>query len=76
VSIYVFFKPKWLNITMIGIAILVAVSIYALLVPAWRSATFVVSAIGLGVACFMVLGACIYVLLRLRRENIKKKQRR
>ena len=76
VSIYIFFKPKWRDITMIGIAILVAVSIYALLVPAWRSATFLVSAIGLGVACFMVLGACIYVLLRLRRENLKKKQRR
>ncbi len=75
-SVYVFFKPKWLDITITCVAILVGVSIYALLVPAWRSATFLVSAIALGVACFMVLGASIYVLLRLRRENLKKKQRR
>ncbi len=74
VSIHVFFKPKWKGITYI--AILVAVSICALLVPAWRNATFVVSAIVLGVACFMVLGASIYVLLRLWRENLKKKRNR
>lgn len=76
VSLYVFFKPKWLDITITGLAVLVGVSLYAILVPAWRNATFVVSAIVLGVACFMVLGASIYVLLRLRWENSKKKRRR
>jgi hypothetical protein len=76
VSVYVFFKPKWVNITVTGLAALVGVSIYALLVPAWRNATFVISAIALGVAVLMVLGASIYVLLRLWRENLKKKQRR
>lgn len=76
VSIYVFFKPKWLDITIIGIAVLVGVSLYAFLIPAWRNATFVMSAIVLGVTCFMVLGASIYVLLRLLWENLKKKRKR
>jgi len=75
VSIYVFFKPKWVDITVTGIAVIVAVSLYALLVPTWRNMTFVASAIILGVAVFMVLGASIYVLLRLVWENIKKKRR-
>lgn len=75
VSVYVFFKPKWVNITITGLAALVGVGIYALLVPAWRNSTFVISAIALGVAVLMVLGASIYVLLRLWRENLKKKVR-
>jgi hypothetical protein len=75
ISVYIFFKPRWLDITITGIAVLVGVSIYALLVPAWRNATFVVSAIALGVGVLMVLGASIYVLLRLWRENLKKKVR-
>ncbi len=73
ISVYIFFKPRWRDITITGLAVLVGVSIYALLVPAWRNATFVVSAIALGVAVLMVLGASIYVLLRLWRENLKKK---
>jgi hypothetical protein len=76
VSIYVFFKPKWVDITVTGIAVLVAVGLYALLVPAWRHMTFVVSAIILGVAVFMVLGASIYVLLRLVWETLKVKAKR
>jgi hypothetical protein len=33
ISVYIFFKPRWLDITITGIAVLVGVSIYALLVP-------------------------------------------
>lgn len=73
ISVYIFFKPRWRDITITGLAVLVGVSIYTLLVPSWRNATFVVSAIALGVAVLMVLGAGIYVLLRLWRENLKKK---
>lgn len=76
VSLYLFFRPKWLDVTVTSVAIVGAVVIYVFLVPAWRSATFVVSAMVLGVACFAVLGAGIYVLLRLLWENLKKKKRR
>jgi hypothetical protein len=76
VSIYVFFKPKWVDIAVTGMAVLIAVSLYALLVPAWRHMTFIVSAVILGVAVFMVLGASIYVLLRLVWETLQTKTKK
>ncbi|UCB61020.1 MAG: hypothetical protein JSW72_02910 [Candidatus Bathyarchaeota archaeon] len=76
VSLHAFFKPKWRDLTAIIVAVLAGVCVYAFLVPAWRGSTFVFSAMALGVAVFMVLGASIYVFLRLVSEALKKRRRR
>jgi len=74
VGVYLFLRPKWWHVTATGSAVIVAASLYTLLKPAWQNMTFLVFAILLGVACFIVLGASIYILLRLWVENKKGKQ--
>jgi hypothetical protein len=73
-STYIFFKPKWWHVAAAGCTMVAGASAYALAKPAWGDATFVVSAIALGIACVMVLGASVYVLLRTWLEEHKKKR--
>ncbi|MEM2103216.1 MAG: hypothetical protein QXM22_06860 [Candidatus Bathyarchaeia archaeon] len=74
VGVYLFLRPKWWHITATGSAIVIAASLYTLLKPAWQNTTFLVFAVLLGVACFIVLGASIFILLRLWWESKKEKQ--
>jgi hypothetical protein len=74
VGFYAFLKPKWWQIAAPGIAVILAACFYTLLIPPWQNATFLIFSAILGTACVMVLGASIYVLLRLLSENKKRKQ--
>jgi len=74
VGVYVFLRPKWWHITAVGTAVVTAASLYTFLRPAWQNVTFVTFAAILGAACVIVLGASIFILLRLWWENKKQKQ--
>jgi hypothetical protein len=74
IGVYVFLRPKLLHITAVGTAIITAASLYTLFRPAWQNAAFLTFALLLGVACIIVLGASIFILLRLWRETKKPKQ--
>jgi hypothetical protein len=72
VGVYLFLRPKWWQITATATAIIASASLYAVFKPAWQSVTFLGFAMFLGVACIIVLGASIYILLRLWRETKNK----
>ena len=73
---YLFFKPKWWYIAIgSGIAITGA-AIYALYKPTWSTGVFVTSAIALAIACIIVLGVSLYILLRIWKETLKEKKRK
>jgi uncharacterized membrane protein len=74
VGVYVFLRPKWWHIAATGIALVLAAGFYTLFMPAWQNVTFLTFAAILGAACVIVLGASIYILLRLWWENKKQKQ--
>jgi len=69
IGVYLFLRPKWWHVTATGTAIVTAASLYTLLKPAWQNVTFLAFAVLLGVACIIVLGASVFILLRLWREN-------
>lgn len=73
-GVYIFLRPKLLHITAVGATIITAASLYTLFKPAWQNLTFVTFAVILGVACIIVLGASVFILLRLWRETKKPKQ--
>jgi hypothetical protein len=74
VGIYMFLRPKLLHITAVGASVITAASLYTLFKPAWQSVAFLTFATILGVACIIVLGASVYILQRLWKENKKPKQ--
>jgi len=69
----VFLRPKLLHVTAVGVSVITAASLYTLFKPAWQSVAFLTFAMILGVACIIVLGASIYILQRLWKENKKSK---
>jgi len=75
-GIYVFLRPKWWHIAATGTTVITAASIYTFLKPTWQKVTFLTFAAILGAACVIVLGASIYILLRLWRENARTKESR
>ena len=68
-GIYLFIKPKWWHIAVPTTIIIIGASIYTLLKPEWKAFAFLICATVLGVACAAVLGASIYVLIKLWREG-------
>ena len=74
VGVYIFLRPKWWHIAATGIAMILAAGFYTLLMPTWQNVTFLTFAAILGVACVIVLGASVFILLRLWWENKKEKQ--
>lgn len=73
-GVYVFLRPKLLHVTAVGTTVITAASLYTMFKPSWQNVTFLTFAMILGVACIIVLGASIFILLRLWRENKKTKQ--
>ena len=77
-SVYALVKPKWWQVTIPSVALLVGAAAFVSVKPALGEAAFVVGAIYvyiiLGIACVGVLGAGIYVLLRFWREAQKGKE--
>ena len=49
--------------------IIIGASVYTLLKPEWKAFAFIICATVLGIACAAVLGASIYVLIKLWREG-------
>jgi hypothetical protein len=74
VGVYMFLRPKLLHVTAVGATVITGASLYTLFKPAWQSVAFLTFAMILGVACIIVLGASIYILQRLWKENKKQKQ--
>ena len=74
VGVYMFLRPRLLHITSVGATVITAASLYTMFKPAWQSVAFLTFALILGVACIIVLGAGIYILQRLWKENKKQKQ--
>jgi hypothetical protein len=74
VGVYIFLRPKLLHVTAVGTAIITAAGLYTLFRPEWQNVAFLTFAVLLGVACVVVLGASIFILLRLWRETKKQKQ--
>jgi len=78
-GIYLFLKPRWYYIAIPGGLIVAVASVFAALKPSLSDASvigsggFVVLAVVLGVACVIVLGASIYVLLRLWKEKHERR---
>ena len=68
-GIYLFIKPKWWHIAVPTAIIIIGASVYTLLKPEWKTFAFLICAMVLGVACAAVLGASIYVLIKLWREG-------
>ena len=68
-GIYLFIKPKWWHIAVPTAIVIIGASVYTLLKPEWKSFAFIICATVLGIACAAVLGASIYVLIKLWREG-------
>jgi predicted membrane channel-forming protein YqfA (hemolysin III family) len=75
-AVYVFLRPKPLHVTAVGASVVIAASLYTLFKPAWQNVAFLGFAMILGVACIIVLGASIYTLQRLWKENKNNNERR
>ena len=77
-SVYALIKPKWWQITIPSIGLIIGASAFIILKPIFGEQVFIASAIYiyiiLGIACFGVLGASFYVLLRFWRETQKLKE--
>lgn len=74
VGVYIFLRPRWWHIAATGTAVVAAAGFYTFLIPTWQNVTFLTFAVILGAVCVIVLGASIYILLRLWLENKKQKQ--
>jgi len=68
-GIYLFIKPKWWHIAVPTTIVIIGASVYTLLKPEWKAFAFLICATILGIACAAVLGASIYVLIKLWREG-------
>jgi len=73
---YLFFKPKLWYIAVGSGAAITGAAIYALYKPTWSTGVFVSSAIALAIACMIVLGVSLYILLRIWKETLKEKHRK
>ena len=73
---YLFFKPKLWYIAIGSGAAITGAAIYALYKPTWSTGVFVSSAIALAIACMIVLGVSLYILLRIWKETLKEKRRK
>jgi hypothetical protein len=67
---YLFFKPKWWYIAIGSGSAITGATIYAMYKPKWSIGVFVSSAI----ACMIVLGFSLYILLRIWKETLKEKR--
>jgi hypothetical protein len=70
---YLFFKPKWWHVALVGGAAITGATAYALLKPASGASVFVVSALALAIACIFVLATSVYILVRIWKENRTEK---
>jgi hypothetical protein len=73
---YLFFKPKWWHVALVGGAAITGATAYALLKPASGTSVFVVSAIALALACIFVLATSVYILVRIWKETKTEKDRK
>ncbi|MEM2995644.1 MAG: hypothetical protein QXI91_06515, partial [Candidatus Bathyarchaeia archaeon] len=73
---YVFFKPRWWYIALGAGATIIGASLYAFYKPSWGEAAFITSAIALTIACVLVLGISIYVLVKIWIETLKERKKR
>jgi hypothetical protein len=75
---YLFFKPKWWHVALVGGAAITGATAYAVLRPASGASVFVVSALALAIACIFVLLTSVYILVRIwketRNENNRKRR--
>ncbi len=78
VSIYALIKPKWWQVAIPTLAILIGATAFVSLKPAIGETAFIAGAIyiyiTLGIACVGVLGAGFYVLLRFWLEKQRMKR--
>jgi hypothetical protein len=65
-GIYVFVRPKLWHIFTAGTLVVSAAGLVPFLWPAWQGPSFLMVVLALGVANFIVLGASVFILLRLR----------
>jgi hypothetical protein len=73
---YLFFKPKWWHVALVGGAAITGATAYALLKPASGASVFVVSALALAIACIFVLAISVYILVRIWKETRTEKDRK
>ncbi len=77
VSVYALIKPKWWQITIPAIALIVGATAFVSVKPMLGEPAFIAGAIYisiiLGIACAGVLGAGFYILLRFLREKQRLK---
>ncbi len=71
-GVFIFFKPKWWNVAAGAGTAIAGATIYTMFRPLWGAAVFVVSAIALAIACSLVLGVSIYILVRIWIKTIKE----
>ncbi len=78
ISIYAFIKPKWWQIVIPAVALLVGATVFVAVKPNLGEAAFIAGTVYiyiiLGIACVGVLGAGLYVLLRFWLEARKTKE--
>jgi hypothetical protein len=73
---YLFFKPKWWHVALVGGAAITGATAYAILKPASGASVFVVSALALAIACIFVLAISVYILVRIWKETKTEKDRK
>jgi hypothetical protein len=73
---YLFFKPKWWHVALVGGAAITGATAYAVLKPASGASVFVVSALALAIACIFVLAISVYILVRIWKETRTEKDRK
>ena len=66
---------KWWYIAIGASTAIMGASIYTFLKPSWGGSIFVISAIGLALACVIILGISVYVLIRMWLEVLKEKKK-
>ncbi|MBT0159986.1 hypothetical protein G4O51_08370 [Candidatus Bathyarchaeota archaeon A05DMB-2] len=73
---YLFFKPKWWHVALVGSAAITGATAYAFFKPTGGTSVFVVSAIALALACIFVLATSVYILVRIWKETRIEKDRK
>ncbi|MCW4047507.1 MAG: hypothetical protein NWE99_08115 [Candidatus Bathyarchaeota archaeon] len=73
---YLFFKPKWWHVALVGGAAIAGATAYAFFKPTGGTSVFVVSAIALALACIFVLATSVYILVRIWKETRIEKDRK
>jgi hypothetical protein len=73
---YLFFKPKWWHVALVGGAAITGATAYALFKPMGGTSVFVVSAVALALACIFILATSVYILVRIWKETKTEKDRK